>query len=109
MPGGQLALDLEARWTLQSGNVLGVGGAVNIHGNVDFQGCSVKDIGATLAIGQVENYFAAKAAGSVLILGVPVDVQAGVFAGHACTLDPLKFIDPEAEQVLQDPMGFSGI
>ncbi len=108
-PGGKLALDLEARWTLQSGAVLGIGGAFNIHGNVDFQGCSVKDIGATLAIGQTENYFAAKAAGSVLILGIPVDVQAGVFAGHACTLDPLKFIDPEADQILHDPMGFSGV
>lgn len=108
-PGSKLDLDLAARWTLQSGAVLGIGGSFNIHGNVDFQGCSVKDIGATLAIGQIENYFAAKAAGSVLILGVPVDVQAGVFAGHACTLDPLTFIDPDASLVLKDPMGFSGI
>jgi len=108
-PGSKLALDLAARWTLQSGTVLGIGGSFNIHGKVDFQGCTVKDIGATLAIGQIENYFAAKAAGSVLILGVPVDVQAGVFAGHACTLDPLTFIDPEANLVLQNPMGFSGI
>jgi Concanavalin A-like lectin/glucanases superfamily len=108
-PGSKLDLDLEARWTLQSGAVLGIGGAFNIHGKVDFQGCTVTDIGATLAIGQIENYFAAKAAGSVLILGIPVDVQAGVFAGHACTLAPLTFIDPEASLVLNDPMGFSGV
>lgn len=108
-PGSKLDLDLEARWTLQSGAVLGIGGAFNIHGKVDFQGCTVKDIGATLAIGQIENYFAAKAAGSVLILGIPVDVQAGVFAGHACTLDPLTFIDPDASVILNDPMGFSGV
>ena len=108
-PGSKLALDVEARWTMQSGAVLGIGGAFNIHGKVDFQGCTVTDIGATLAIGQIENYFAAKAAGSVLILGIPVDVQAGVFAGHACTLAPLTFIDPDASVILHDPMGFSGV
>ena len=38
-----------------------------------------------------------------------MDVQAGLFAGHACTLDPLKFIDPEVGQVLNNPVSFSGI
>jgi len=36
-------------------------------------------------------------------------LQAGIFVGHACSLDLLKFIDPEAEQVLGDAGGFSGV
>lgn len=107
--GRPLTLTVEARWTLQSGAVLGVGGLFDIKGEVGFKGCSVKEIGATLAVGQIESYFAAKAAGSVLILGIPVDLHAGLFAGHACSLDPLKFIDPEVGQVLNNPETFSGI
>jgi hypothetical protein len=107
--GTPLTLTVEARWTLQSGSVLGIGGLFDIKGEAGFEGCSVKEIGATLSIGQVENYFGAKAAGSVNILGIPVDVQAGLFAGHACTLDPLKFIDPEADQVLNNAVSFSGV
>jgi hypothetical protein len=109
-PGGQpLRLTVEARWTLQSGAVLGIGGLIDIKGEAGFKGCTVKEIGATLAIGQIENYFAAKAAGTIVILGIPVDVHAGLFAGHACTLDPLIFIDPDVAQVLNNPVSFSGI
>jgi hypothetical protein len=107
--GQPLLLTIEARWTLQGGAVLGIGGLVDIKGEAGFKGCTIKEIGATLAFGQIENYFAAKAAGSIVILGIPVDVQAGLFAGHACTLDPLKFIDPEVGQVLNNPVSFSGI
>src|SRR4029077_21234801 len=96
-------------WTLQNGAVLGVGGLLDIKGQAGFEGCTVKDIGATLAIGETENYFAAKAAGSVGVLFIPVDLQAGIFVGHSCSLAPLRFVDPEAEQVLGDPTGFSGV
>jgi len=108
-PNSPLTLTVEARWTVQSGSVLGIGGLFDIKGEAGFEGCSIKEIGASLAIGQLENYFAAKAAGSILILGIPVDVHAGLFAGHACTLDPLKFIDSEADQVLASPTSFSGV
>jgi hypothetical protein len=107
--GQPLLLTIEARWTLQSGSVLGIGGLIDIKGEAGFKGCTIKEIGATLAIGQMENYFAAKAAGSIIILGIPVDVQAGLFAGQACSLDPLLFIDPEVGQVLNNPVSFSGI
>ena len=107
--GKPLLLTIEARWTLQSGAVLGVGGLIDIKGEAGFKGCTIKEIGATLAFGQIENYFAAKAAGTIIILGIPVDVQAGLFAGHACTLDPLKFIDPEVGEVLNNPVSFSGV
>lgn len=100
LPGGPLKLNVEARWTLQSGAVLGVGGAFEVKGKVGFKGMSINDFGASLAIGQTENYFAAKAGATVTILGIPVNFWSGIFAGHACSVEPLKFIDPEAEQVL---------
>jgi len=36
-------------------------------------------------------------------------LQAGIFVGHSCSLDPLKWIDPEADQVLNNPANFSGL
>jgi len=104
-----LTLSLQAQWTLQGGSVLGVGGLFDIKGQVGIKGCSVNEVGATLAVGELENYFAAKAAGTVTILGIPVDVEAGLFAGHACSLDPLKFIDPNCDKVLNNPAEFSGL
>ena len=101
---------MAAKWTLQSGNVIGLGGDFDIKGEIGFDGCSVNEIGAALAFGEEENYFAAKVAGTVNILGVPVDVQAGVFVGKACSLGPILFIDPEATNVLSlPPNEFAGI
>ncbi len=104
-----LTLTIEARWTQQSGNVLGVGGLILIKGEIGFKGCSVKEIGASMAFGELETYFAAKAAGTILIVGIPVNVSAGLFVGKACRLDPLLFVDPEAGKVLGDPLGFRGV
>ncbi len=108
--GTPLTLSVAAKWTLQSGNVIGLGGDFDIKGEIGFDGCSVNEIGAALAFGEEENYFAAKVAGTVNILGVPVDVQAGVFVGKACSLGPILFIDPEATNVLSlPPNEFAGI
>ena len=108
--GTPLVLSVAAKWTLQNGSVIGVGGLFDIKGEVGFQGCSVNEIGASLAFGEEENYFAAKVAGTINILGVPVGVQAGVFVGKACSLAPILFIDPEATNVLSLPPGeFAGI
>jgi len=108
--GTPLTLSISAKWTLQDGNVIGVGGSFDIKGEVGFQGCSVNEIGAALAFGEEENYFAAKVAGTVNILGVPVAVQAGVFVGKSCSLQPILFIDPMATNVLSMPPGeFAGI
>lgn len=98
--GGPLKLNIEARWTLQSGAVLGIGGSFEVLGKIGFKGGSINNFGASLAIGQFENYLAAKAGATVTIIAIPVDFNVGIFAGHACSLDPLKFIDPEVEEVL---------
>jgi hypothetical protein len=107
--GTPLTLSVAARWTLQETAVLGIGGSFEVKGKAGFKGCSLNDFGASLAIGQTESYFAAKAGATVLVLGIPVDFNAGIFAGKACSLDPLIFVDPEAQQVLNDPLGFSGV
>ncbi len=108
--GTPLTLSVEARWTLQSGAVLGIGGSLEVKGKIGFKGCTLNDFGASLAIGQYENYFAAKMGATVLVLGIPVDFTAGIFAGKACSLDPLLFIDPEAPKVLiVSATEFSGI
>jgi hypothetical protein len=63
-----------------------------------------------LAIGQTESYFAAKVDATVPILGIPVEMKAGLFAGHACSLDPLRYVDPDVEKVLLNhPSDFSGV
>jgi hypothetical protein len=38
-----------------------------------------------------------------------VDISAGIFVGHACSLDPLIFIDPEAPKVLDNAPSFTGV
>jgi hypothetical protein len=98
--GTPLTVSVAAKWTLQDNNVLGVGGMFDIKGEIGFQGCSVNEIGAMLSIGKEEIYFAAKVAGTINVLGVPVGIQGGVFVGKACTLQPLLFIDPQASDVL---------
>jgi hypothetical protein len=109
IPPSKMTLSLEARWTLQGGAVIGIGGLFDVKGKVGLKGCSINEIGATLAIGEVENFFGAKAAGTITILGIPVDVTAGIFVGHACSLDPLIFIDPEAPKVLDNAPSFTGV
>jgi hypothetical protein len=108
-PGSPLTLDVEARWTLQNGAVLGIGGSFEVRGKIGFKGCTINGFGASLAFGEIENYFAAKAAATVTILGVPVNFTAGIFAGHACSLDPIRFIDPDVDKTLRTPGEFTGI
>jgi hypothetical protein len=105
-----LTLSLKARWTQQGSAVIGIGGSLDIGGSASFEGCSLKDLGASLAIGQTENYFAAKVDATVPILGIPVNMKAGLFAGHSCSLDPLQWVDPDVNKVLlNNPSDFTGV
>jgi hypothetical protein len=112
-PGAQsspnLNLTANARWTLQKGAVIGIGGLLEVDGNSSFEGCTIKTIGATFAIGATENYFAAKADATALIGPIPVEFKAGIFGGHACSLDPLIYIDPNCTNILSNSGGFTGI
>lgn len=108
-----LTLTLEGRWTLQRGEVKGIGGSVAIEGKGGFKACDASGIEAALAIGDVENYFAGQAEATVRIGTLPVKFRAGIFVGHACSLEPLKLVDPKVEEVLRTPVmspeQFSGI
>jgi hypothetical protein len=104
-----MKLSLDARWILQSGHVQGVGGTLRIGGSSSFKGCSMSEITSALAIGGEENYFAGQAKATVSIAGVPVDFRAGIFVGESCSLDALKFIDPEVEKVVANPGAFKGV
>jgi hypothetical protein len=112
-PGAQSSPDLtltaNARWTLQNGTVIGIGGLLEVDGNASFEGATLKTIGATFAIGETENYFAAKADAVALIGPIPVEFKAGIFGGHSCSLDPLIYIDSNASNVLNNASDFSGI
>jgi len=109
--GTPLYLSLAAKWTLQDANVIGLGGQFDLVGPIGLDSFSINEIGATLAFGEIENYFAAKVAGTVNILGVPVNANGGIFVGEACSTAPILWIDPLASSTLQANglTSFSGI
>jgi len=91
----------DARWTLQNGKDKGIGGSLYLNGNASLQACSLKELGVALAFGETENYFSGKGKGTVVVAGIiPLDVEAGIFAGHACSLAPVMNVDSEAVHVL---------
>jgi hypothetical protein len=107
--GSALTITAEARWTLQDGDVIGLGGSLDLKGKADFEAFSLKEVGVSLAFGKKENYFAGKASGAIEIFKIPVDVEAGLFAGQACSLAPVTFVDPEAAEVLGGSGPFTGV
>lgn len=111
--GSGLTLTMEGRWTLARGDVKGIGGSLTVEGKAKFKGCSIDRLDAGLAIGDVESYFVGHAAATVQILKLPVKFRGGLFAGHACTLEPLKRVDPNVEEVLRTsattPEQFNGV
>ena len=111
-PGAQntgITLTANARWTMDNGTVTGVGGLMELDGKADFEGFSLKQLGATFAVGQSDNYFAGKASVVVFIGPVPVELQAGIFGGHSCSLDPILYVDTNAPAIIGNLSDFSGL
>ena len=109
LEGGQ-TLDVSARWSLQNNkSVYGVGGALELRGDTKVKSASISSLGAALAIGQFENYFAARAAGSAKGGAYSFSAELGFFAGRTCRPEPLKMVDPEVEVMLANPTDFTGI
>jgi hypothetical protein len=111
-PGAQntgITLTANARWTMDNGTVTGVGGLMELDGKADFEGFSLKQLGATFAVGSSDNYFAGKASVVVFIGPVPVELQAGIFGGHSCSLDPILFVDTNAPAIIGNLSDFSGL
>jgi hypothetical protein len=115
--GRPLVLNAEARWTFQGpqATVRGIGGSLTIQGKAGFKGADLNYIGASLAIGETENYFAGKGSADVKVPIFPppatikAKFRAGIFAGYACTIEPLKFVDKEVEKVLLNTGDFRGV
>ena len=111
-PGVQssgITLTINGRWTLNNGAVTGVGGLLELDGKADFSGFSLRKLGATFAFGDNDNYFAGKASAVVLIGPVPVELNAGIFGGHSCSMDPLLYVDTNAPAILGNISNFSGV
>ena len=103
-----ITLTANARWTLDHSAVTGVGGLMELGGKADFEGFSLRHLGATFAVGNTDNYFAGKAEVVVFIGPVPVNLNAGIFGGQSCSLDPILFVDTNAPAILGNISGFSG-
>jgi len=103
-----ITLTANARWTMDNGTVTGVGGLMDLEGKADFEGFSLRHLGATFAVGNSDNYFAGKAEAVVFIGPVPVNLNAGIFGGQSCSLDPILFVDTNAPAIIGNISGFSG-
>ncbi len=104
-----LMVDISARWNLNKGAVYGVGGAIELSGKFDLKGISIDYLGAALAIGEFESYFAARAKGQASAGGYGFGAEVGFFAGQTCRIDPLKMVDPDVEQILPNIKEFAGV
>jgi hypothetical protein len=104
-----LFLDADGRWTVQSGSVLRIGGTLDIMGQSGFTGCGLQDLGLSFAAGEIECYMAARGKATVYIGPLPVNFQAGFFAGYACSLDPLIYVDPDVVNALPNATSFTGV
>ena len=100
-PGEPLKLSVEARWTLQSGDGAGCGRPVRGERARSASRAAASMILARRSRSDRPRIISRPRPGRPsLILGIPVDFTAGIFAGQACSLDPLRFVDPEVEEVL---------
>ncbi|HEX7654812.1 MAG TPA: hypothetical protein VF607_14990, partial [Verrucomicrobiae bacterium] len=103
-----LALSLNGRWCLENGAITGLGGLMEVDGKADFEGFQLRKMGVTFAFGQADHYLAGAAEAVVLIGPVPVELNAAIFAGHACSLDPLLYVDTNAPAILGGVPDFTG-
>ncbi|MGJ8726070.1 MAG: DUF948 domain-containing protein [Roseibacillus sp.] len=84
---------------------VGVGGTFELSdGEIDFQAFKILEFGATIAIGLDECYLGAKARA----IFSDYEVAAGIFFGRTCTLEPLIFVDPDIDDVVDPGTTFTG-
>ncbi len=103
-----ITLTANARWTMDHGTVTGVGGLMELEGKADFEGFSLRKLGATFAVGNNDNYYAGAASVVIFIGPIPLNLNAGIFGGQSCSLDPILFVDTNAPAIIGNISGFSG-
>lgn len=104
--GDGLHADLDVKFALNSsGAPIGLGGSFELtQGEISFETFKITELGAMVMFGLMENYLAANISmefGEYAMTG-------GIFFGHACSIEPLKMVDPLVASVLTMP-SFTGI
>jgi len=82
----ELRCDIQVKFTLEDGKPIGIGGAIELRGKLDFGGFTVKQLGLAASFGKLENYVAANCR---VKIGTSVEIAGGVFFGRACSIDPI--------------------
>lgn len=93
---------------------VGLGGSIELEGELDFEGFQVTELAGALKIGSLPNaqnelelneYYAAFS-GRARMSGT--ELAAGFYAGRTCSIEPLVMVDPEAAALIGNPP-FTGV
>jgi hypothetical protein len=79
--------------------LIGIGGSLEMEGEVSFEAFKVKYLAASMAFGLEENYLSCAARVAVN----KYEGFGGIYFGRTCTLDPIAMWDPEVASVLGTP------
>jgi len=95
-----IRVDVAGRFSFTTNGILiGLGGSFETTGEFHLEeSFTVTDLSATAYFGATENYLGASA-------GMEFNgysAGGGLFFGHACTLDPIKIVDPDIGSLLKD-------
>jgi hypothetical protein len=82
----------------------GLGGSFELTGLLEYEAFAINFLGATIALGQDENFLSAAAGMRVN----QYEVFGGIYFGRSCTIDPIRMWDPDAADLLGDGT-FTGI
>ncbi|MCH8539336.1 MAG: hypothetical protein LAT58_01040 [Opitutales bacterium] len=96
-----MAVDVGTKFSFDENTALkGLAGSLEMtEGEFNFEAFTVTDLGAAVAFGATENYFAAK----VGMIFQEYTLAGGVFFGRTCTIEPLEIVDPDVAGVLGEP------
>jgi hypothetical protein len=103
----ELRASIGTKFTFDEGDnfpLRGLGGSFELTGKLDYEAFAINFLGASMALGQDENFLSGAAGMRVN----KYDVFGGIYFGRTCTLDPIRLWDPEVASLLGTPP-FTGI
>ncbi len=80
-------------------SLLGLGGQLEMTGEINVAGVTIREIGFIFSFGKASNYFGAKARASFK----GYEFAAALFVGSTCGAEPLRFVDPSIATLLTHP------
>ena len=110
-PGGTpITISVAGKWTSQGGTVIGLGGSLDIKGRIGFYGCSVNEIGASVAFGRRRTILPPKRRELSSSWASRWMFKPACLPARPAPWNPLTFVDPDASSVLgENPQEFVGI